>query len=155
MRIIANENVPGDAVEALRRSGHDVLWVRTEMPGSCDTSILARAQSERRLVVTFDKGFGELAFRAHLPASTGIVLFRISMPSSAAVSAVVVAAPEDESIHEGHPAAEEPRLELGGDLGVRRGQHQCLRGDPRAVDGCGQGRVPHDLDDCGRMAMEA
>lgn len=32
MRILANENMPGDAVAALRVRGHDVVWVRTEMP---------------------------------------------------------------------------------------------------------------------------
>lgn len=26
LRILANENVPGDAIEALRRLGHDVVW---------------------------------------------------------------------------------------------------------------------------------
>jgi hypothetical protein len=36
MRFLANENFPLDAVEALRRSGHDVGWVRTDAPGSTD-----------------------------------------------------------------------------------------------------------------------
>jgi len=39
--------------------------------------VLARAQRESRIVVTFDKDFGELAFAARLPASCGIVLFRL------------------------------------------------------------------------------
>jgi hypothetical protein len=29
MRFLANDNAPGDAVEALRASRHDVIWVRT------------------------------------------------------------------------------------------------------------------------------
>jgi hypothetical protein len=33
MRILANENVPGDAVDALRIHGHDVVWIRTAAPG--------------------------------------------------------------------------------------------------------------------------
>jgi hypothetical protein len=28
MRFLANENIPGDAVAALRSAGHDVTWVR-------------------------------------------------------------------------------------------------------------------------------
>jgi len=36
MRILANENFPGDAVAALRLHGHDVAWVRTDAPGSSD-----------------------------------------------------------------------------------------------------------------------
>ena len=30
MRLLADENFPGDAVTALRAAGHDVLWIRTE-----------------------------------------------------------------------------------------------------------------------------
>lgn len=40
MRILANENFPGDAVDALRQRGHDVVWVRTDAPGSKDTEFL-------------------------------------------------------------------------------------------------------------------
>jgi predicted nuclease of predicted toxin-antitoxin system len=81
MRFLANENFPGPAVDALRQAGHDVLWARTEMPGQSDPEILDRAQQDRRVLITFDKDFGELAFRAGLPAECGIVLFRISIPS--------------------------------------------------------------------------
>ena len=77
MRILANENFPGEAVDALRREGHDVVWIRTEAPGSSDKEVLQRAQSELRILVTFDKDFGELAFHLGLPASNGIILFRI------------------------------------------------------------------------------
>jgi predicted nuclease of predicted toxin-antitoxin system len=51
------------AVEALRAIGHNVLWARTDMPGKSDDAILRQAQREDRLVVTFDKDFGELAYR--------------------------------------------------------------------------------------------
>jgi predicted nuclease of predicted toxin-antitoxin system len=74
MRILANENFPGDAVTALQQRGHDVVWVRTDAPGSSDVEILARAQREERIVVTFDKDF-ELAFRSSPPAFGGIILF--------------------------------------------------------------------------------
>lgn len=113
MRLLANENFPGDAVEALRQRGHDVLWIRTEAPASTDTHILERAQAEARLVVTFDKDFGELAFRSRLPASSGIILFRISAPSSAHVAKVAVAAIESRSDWEGHFAAiEDDRIRM-------------------------------------------
>lgn len=42
MRFLANENVPLDAVVALREDGYDVMWVRTDAPGSSDEDILAR-----------------------------------------------------------------------------------------------------------------
>ena len=54
MRILANENFPGPAVEALRRRGHDIVWARTDMPGAQDETVLERAQAEGRLLVTLD-----------------------------------------------------------------------------------------------------
>jgi predicted nuclease of predicted toxin-antitoxin system len=81
MRLLANENFPLVAVTALRDAGHDVLWARTDMPGDTDTQILQRAQAEERLVITFDKDFGELAFRFGLPATCGVLLFRFTLRS--------------------------------------------------------------------------
>lgn len=86
MRLCANENVPGDCVERLRQSGHDVLWIRKNAPGSSDEVVLALAQAEGRLLITFDKDFGELVFHRGAAASRGIVLFRIAQPSSAIVA---------------------------------------------------------------------
>lgn len=37
------------------------------------------AVAEQRVLFTFDKDFGELAFRVGLPAACGVVLFRIRM----------------------------------------------------------------------------
>jgi predicted nuclease of predicted toxin-antitoxin system len=94
MRILANENFPSEAVTALRKRKHDVAWIRTEAPGSSDHEVIARAGAEGRLIVTFDKDFGELAFQSRLPAVCGIVLFRISAPSAAYIARAAVAALE-------------------------------------------------------------
>lgn len=81
MRILADENVPCAAVEMLRSAGHDVAWVSEREPGTADTEVLSRASKEARLLVTFDKDFGDLAFRARMPVSHGIVLFRLASMS--------------------------------------------------------------------------
>jgi len=81
MKILANENFPLLAVEAMREAGHDIVWARTEMPGAGDEQVLRRAQEELRLLVTFDKDFGELAFRVGLPAQCGVILFRLRIQS--------------------------------------------------------------------------
>jgi len=102
MRILANENFPGLAVTALRERGHDVVWMRTDAPGSKDRDILQRAETENRVRVTFDKDFGELAFRIKLPASSGIILFRITTPSPKSVAQKVIAALESRKDWLGH-----------------------------------------------------
>jgi predicted nuclease of predicted toxin-antitoxin system len=78
MRFLTNENVALSVVDGLRQVGNDVLSAKESMRGQPDTDILARAMAESRVLVTFDKDFGELAFRSRLPASCGVVLFRIT-----------------------------------------------------------------------------
>jgi hypothetical protein len=67
-------------VQALREIGHDVVWVMTDAPGIGDRDVLAWTAREERILLTFDKDFGELARHAALPAICGVVLFRIAMP---------------------------------------------------------------------------
>lgn len=92
MQFLANENVPLDIVEAIRSEGHDVAWIRADAPGSKDPDVLQRSVSENRILLTFDKDFGDLAFRFGLPATCGIVLFRLQASSSAALAIKVASA---------------------------------------------------------------
>jgi predicted nuclease of predicted toxin-antitoxin system len=102
MRICANENLPEACVLRLRQDGHDVLWVREAAPGSPDTDALARAHAEGRLLITFDKDFGELVFRRGAKASQHVVLFRIAQPSALAVAARVAAVLASRADWSGH-----------------------------------------------------
>ena len=77
LRFVANENISGTVIERLRAAGHDVLSVKETMRGQTDTAILARVQDEERVLITQDKGFGELAFRWGLPVSCGAILLRL------------------------------------------------------------------------------
>ena len=81
MRFLANENFPGAAVAALAAAGHDIVWVRTAAPGSSDAAVLAWAIREKRILITFDKDFGELARASGSAADFGIVLVRMPMPT--------------------------------------------------------------------------
>lgn len=74
MRLLADENVPAPAVAALRAAGHDVLHVAESVPGSSDDAVLALAADEQRVLLKFDKDFGELAFRRGLSSRHGVVL---------------------------------------------------------------------------------
>jgi len=77
MRFLADENVPGPVVRALRSLGHDVAYARESMRGAVDRDVLDAARRERRVLVTCDKDFGQLAFRHGLPSECGVVLFRL------------------------------------------------------------------------------
>jgi hypothetical protein len=84
MRFLADENFPGAAITALTAARHDVVSIRIAEPGARDRDVLARAAREERILLTFDKDFGELAANTALPAGCGIVLFRRRVPKSAA-----------------------------------------------------------------------
>jgi predicted nuclease of predicted toxin-antitoxin system len=80
MRFLANENFPGAAVSALVAAGHDVVWIRTAAPGIADSDVLAWAARDERILLTFDKDFGELARRNVMPPACGVILLRVPMP---------------------------------------------------------------------------
>ena len=75
MRFIVDESTGTAVVEYLRSAGHDVVAVYEAMPQASDEAILARALAERRIVVTNDKDFGELAFRWE-QRHAGVILLR-------------------------------------------------------------------------------
>jgi predicted nuclease of predicted toxin-antitoxin system len=87
MRFLANENFPGTAVTALDVGGHDVVWVRLAAPGATDLEVLAWAVREQRILLTFDKDFGELARVSRLLPTSGVILFRLPMPQPSEVGA--------------------------------------------------------------------
>ncbi len=94
MRLLANENPPRDAVLALRARGHDVVWMHEAAPGQSDADVLRRAHAEERVLLTFDKDFGELAYRQGLAASPGVILFRASFASGSDAAQFIVSALE-------------------------------------------------------------
>ena len=108
MRFLANENFPGDGVAALGATGNDVVWVRTAAPGMSDEAILAWAARDERVLLTFDKDFGELAWRVGLPAVSGIILFRLPMPAATKAGAVLAARIGERTDWIGHFTVIEP-----------------------------------------------
>jgi predicted nuclease of predicted toxin-antitoxin system len=82
MRFLADECCDAALVSALRHDGHDVLYVVETMRGADDDTILERAFSEHRVLLTEDKDFGELVYRLRRPAR-GIVLLRFDVQDRA------------------------------------------------------------------------
>jgi len=108
MRFLANENFPGAAVTALIAVGHGVVWVRAAAPGMKDADVLAWAAREGRILLTFDKDFGELARRSTLPETCGVVLFRIAMPPASEIATRLVSLIGARSDWTGHFSVIEP-----------------------------------------------
>jgi predicted nuclease of predicted toxin-antitoxin system len=76
MNFLANENFPLPSVRLLRTIGHDVLSVVEDIPSTSDSVILDLAVREHRIILTFDRDYGELIYKHRRPAPLGIVYFR-------------------------------------------------------------------------------
>lgn len=57
--------------------------------GAADEELLEVARAEDRVLLTFDRGFGDIVFREGREAGRGVVLFRLG-PLSAAARRVIV-----------------------------------------------------------------
>lgn len=60
---------------ALREAGHDVLAVSELAPGLADAQVMDRAVSEKRIVITEDRDFGELVY-SRGARSAGVILVK-------------------------------------------------------------------------------
>ena len=74
---LADECIDAGLVDRLRAAGHEVLYVAEIASGWTDTAVVQRAQTEKRLLLTEDKDFGELVFRAGM-SIPGVVLLRLA-----------------------------------------------------------------------------
>jgi predicted nuclease of predicted toxin-antitoxin system len=83
MDFLANENFPVFSIRLLRNAGHNVASVIEETPGNKDRDILKRAYEENRIVLTFDRDYGELIYRHKEFIPAGIIFFRFN-PSNPA-----------------------------------------------------------------------
>ncbi len=76
MKIKLDENIPGAVAGFLRSRDHDVETVLEDsLGGRDDPSVLRAAMSEGRLLITLDRGFGDV--RAYPPGThPGIIVMR-------------------------------------------------------------------------------
>lgn len=78
MKILLDTCVWGGVRKDLKIAGHDVIWAGEWDKDPGDEEILDRAYQEKRILVTLDKDFGELAIVNNLPHSGIIRLVNLS-----------------------------------------------------------------------------
>ena len=76
LKILADECVHRDLVEALEREEFDVLSIRDIEKGADDERVFELAKESERVLLTFDRGFGDF-FRFDIENSAGIVIVLI------------------------------------------------------------------------------
>jgi predicted nuclease of predicted toxin-antitoxin system len=81
-----DENLPVSSARALTSAGHDVHTVTAEgLTGAADPNVVAAAAAEARVLITLDRGMGDI--RTYPPGShAGIIVLRLTDQSAPAVS---------------------------------------------------------------------
>lgn len=75
--LLADENVPAATIAWLRAQGYDVLSIREIAPGIADETVLAMAAADSRILITFDRDYGELIFRRRKRSPRSVIYVRI------------------------------------------------------------------------------
>ena len=78
MDFLANENFPLFSIQFLRNAGYNIASIIEDTPGAKDSDVLKRAHKETRVVLTFDRDYGELIYRHKSSAPAGVVYFRFN-----------------------------------------------------------------------------
>jgi predicted nuclease of predicted toxin-antitoxin system len=89
VRLVADENCDFSVVIDLRSAGYDVVSIAEQMPGADDHAVIDFARSERRLLVTEDKDFGQLVFAA-AKQNSGVILIRYPASARSALTTAVL-----------------------------------------------------------------
>ena len=77
IRLLANENFPYKSVLYLKLQCHNVLSIGTDYAGISDAEIMEIAIKEQRLILTFDRDYGELLFNKEYRPKQGVVYLRL------------------------------------------------------------------------------
>lgn len=73
---LANENFPKPSINYLRSKGIDVKSIQESSPGISDAEVMAMAKMTGKIILTFDRDYGELIFRYAAESPCAVIYFR-------------------------------------------------------------------------------
>ena len=76
MRLLANENFPLTSVKILEKAGFDIIYTGLDFKGILDNEVIDIAIKEERIIITFDRDYGELIFKKGLRPKAGVIYLR-------------------------------------------------------------------------------
>jgi predicted nuclease of predicted toxin-antitoxin system len=76
VRLLADENRHVEIIRRLRAAGHDALAAAEQLQGQPRDVVLRRAQTDGRILITHDKGFGQRA-KGLPPSGASLLIVRI------------------------------------------------------------------------------
>ena len=100
MNLIANENFPLETTLLLREAGYDVLAIGADFAGIADEDVMELAMSTKRLILTFDRDYGDLIFRKNMKPEKGVLYLRFKeMPTPGDLFHIVMALLENQDLN--------------------------------------------------------
>ena len=114
MKFLADESCARPVIFALRQAGHDVLAIAEVAKGAVDEKVIERALSERRVLITEDRDFGELVY-ARGRQSAGVIFLKFHSRARRTKPAAVVEAVTKlgARLQDGFVVVEPGRVRLG------------------------------------------
>ena len=77
MKLLANENFPLKSVTYLQEKGFDIKAIGIDNPSIKDSEVMDIAIQEQRLILTFDRDYGELIFKHNYRPEKGVIYLRL------------------------------------------------------------------------------
>lgn len=77
VKLLANENFPKASVLLLRSLGYDITSIGEDNPSISDQSVMEIADAEQRLILTFDRDYGELIYKHNYKPPQGVIYLRL------------------------------------------------------------------------------
>jgi len=90
MKFLANENIPFTVVKELRKLGYDIIRIDEIKKGMKDEEVIEVSLKEGRIIITFNKDFGELIIKKKRKVK-GIIFLRIAPESIDFIKEKVIA----------------------------------------------------------------
>jgi predicted nuclease of predicted toxin-antitoxin system len=76
MVFLANENFPSPSIKIIENAGYEIISISEKHPGINDNEVVALAQKNGFIILTFDKDYGEILFKHAQQNPPSVVFFR-------------------------------------------------------------------------------
>lgn len=77
LKLLANENFPYKSISYLVEKGFDIISIGKDNPSVLDSEVMLIAIKEERVILTFDRDYGELIFKHNYKPDNGVIYLRI------------------------------------------------------------------------------
>lgn len=77
MKLLANENFPYKSIIYLSEKEYDIISIGMDNPSILDAEVMLIAMKEERVILTFDRDYGELIFKHNYKPYWGVIFLRI------------------------------------------------------------------------------